>query len=264
MRRVAHRTDIDASEDDHLLRYHHYTVVMNRLRRLCFFSAGNTTRDPDLVGTKTREELNNGSRDTWLLDERIPDDWQVGHKEFYLPSIFDRGHIFRREDGYWGRTEEEAEAGNFDTFHYTNCTPQHPRFNQSRRGGEWGELENHIADEVGAERYTIFAGPIFRSDDPVIEGVQVPRRFWKVVVATNGDDLGAWAFVLDQSRFPFEAPEEAFDAGDFVNRQTTVHAIEEATDVRFPDVVRRADVLAGRPANESIVLESLASIRGLG
>lgn len=258
MRRVARRVDVDPFEGDHVVPYHHYSAVMNRVRRFCFFTAANTTRDPRLLGTKSREELGGA----WTFDPRIAREHQVGHEEFYRPAIFDKGHIHRREDGDWGATGALREAANADTFHFTNATPQHPKFNQSKWHGEWGLLENHIADQVGSQRYSIFAGPIFKSDDPVIEGVLVPRSFWKIVVARRRTGIGAWAFVLDQSHLPFESAREGFDPGGFVNHQRSVDAIERLTDVRFDAVVRDGDALRETP-EERVAIESLSSIRGL-
>lgn len=260
MRRVSRRVDVDR-DDNHLLPYHHYTAVMNRARRFCFFTAANTTRDPELLGSKRREDM----VDTWIFDARIPESHQVGHKEFYGPAIFDKGHVHRREDGYWGRDEAEQDGGNNDTFHFTNSTPQHPRFNQSSKRGEWGELENHVAEQLGSQRFSIFAGPVFRADDPEVEGVQVPLSFWKIVIAKRGPRgggaLGAWAFHLDQSHLPVESALERFDPGRFVRRQVSVKEIERLTDVRFDDVVHDADVLGDGAA--PVEIESLRDVRGL-
>src|SRR5688572_6764683 len=40
--------DPDAETDAHILRYYHFSVVNNKKRRLMFFAACNTTRDPKL------------------------------------------------------------------------------------------------------------------------------------------------------------------------------------------------------------------------
>ena len=60
-------------------------------------------------------------------------------------NLFDHGHLTRRMDPNWG-TEEQAERANADTYHFTNCSPQHFRFNEATRLagrgavrlGEWG------------------------------------------------------------------------------------------------------------------------------
>ena len=43
--------------------------------------------------------------------------------EFYVPTVFDRGHMVRRLDPVWG-TEGPARLANADTHHYTNSCPQ--------------------------------------------------------------------------------------------------------------------------------------------
>ena len=239
--------------DAHVLRYHHFSIVMNKRRRMAFFAAYNTTRNPDLFGTKSREEL--GASDKWILDPRIPGVHQVTTKELYKPTDFDRGHIVRREDAYWGLDPREAEYANFDTFHYTNCSPQHPAYNQSGKRGIWGMLENHIAAEATDKemKLSIFAGPVLALGDPRINEVKIPRVYWKVVVARRrGADgpIGAWAFLLSQAALVkaekkrFEGEEAIFDPGDFATYQVPVARIEELTDVRFDAVVKQGDALA--------------------
>ena len=88
---------------------------------------------------------------------------QIEDADFYAPAKkIDRGHIVRREDGAWGGRAKEAEFGNSDTYHWTNCTPQSEAFNQSGKSGIWGQFEEHIQREVKAEggRMSVFAGPV--------------------------------------------------------------------------------------------------------
>jgi endonuclease G len=248
MHDVSKDPDADDTVLSHVLRYHHFSIVMNRKRRLLFFAAYNTTRDPDVMGSSSRQQLGGGGGDKWILDPRIPAAHQVTSKEFYGPTVFDRGHIVRREDAYWGADEEEAQLANFDSFHYTNCTPQHPAYNQSSRGGLWGQLENHIAKESSAKdlKLSVFAGPVLAKDDPVIEDVKVPRRFWKIVIARDDKKgtLGAWAFLLTQAKLvdaEKDRSEAVFDPGDFDAYQVPVSRIEELTEVRFDGAVHKAD-----------------------
>ena len=66
-----------------------------------------------------------------MFDPRIPAQVQLGD-QFYEPARqSDRGHIVRRQDSAWGDTPEEVEFANSDTFHWTNCTPQHAAFDTS-------------------------------------------------------------------------------------------------------------------------------------
>ena len=102
--------------------------------------------------TKTRKEYGG---ENWRLDPRVAlaaPGLQIEDADFYAPAKkIDRGHIVRREDGAWGSTSREAEFGNSDTYHWTNCTPQSEAFNQSGKSGIWGQFEEHIQNEVKAE-----------------------------------------------------------------------------------------------------------------
>lgn len=122
-----------------ILKYHHYSLVMHRERRLAMWTAANV----DYSESKrrfTRDELGD---DTWKPDPRIPIEAQIEDVEFYDPAKkFDRGHLLRRDDSAWGETEKEEEFANSDTFHWTNCTPQHEHFNRHmfQYRGIWGGL----------------------------------------------------------------------------------------------------------------------------
>ena len=78
-----------------------------------------------------------------------------------------------------------VQQANEDTFHWTNCAPQHWSFNQ----GEllWNGLENYILGNTDAEdiRATVMTGPVFRQDDLVHRDVPIPRDYWKVVVVRD-------------------------------------------------------------------------------
>jgi endonuclease G len=172
------------------LQYHHYSVIMNAKRRLAFFTAVN------IDGTL---EKNLGKRedDRWIFDKRVDANLQIGNKWYGRP--FDRGHLVRRLDPAWGRTVALAKTANDDTFHFTNCSPQHSRFNQGKN--LWQGLENHLLDTTNDEerRLTVFTGPIFESDDPEYEGVQIPKRYWKVAAWVRPDNsMGAAGFIVSQ------------------------------------------------------------------
>ena len=62
--------------------------------------------------------------DHWSFDPRLPETEQTGH-EIYDKNDLDLGHLTRRLDPAWGQTRAVAKSANDDTFHFTNCTPQH-------------------------------------------------------------------------------------------------------------------------------------------
>lgn len=136
--------------------------------------------------------------------------------DFYKPAgQIDRGHIVRREDNAWGANDEEIEYANSDTFHWTNCTPQHTAFNKETpekkyaRKGLWGEFEAYVQDQLlaGEKQCCILAGPVLAKSDPSADfgagPIQYPVRFWKVIAVVNNSKgkrkLTTYGFVFDQS-----------------------------------------------------------------
>jgi endonuclease G len=260
---AAHRLDemlTDDNGDPLVLDYHHFSLAMNRKRRLCMWTASNVDYSPDRKPDVDREEF--GS-DKWIPDPRIPGEMQIFDADFYKPAKnIDRGHVVRREDNAWGEDFDEAEAANADTFHWTNCTPQHEAFNQSTPGrndatyrgmsGIWGSLENHIQKELeNAEpRACILAGPILARNDPRADfgrgKIQYPLRFWKVIVVVQkvdgqpGKRLRSFGFILDQSdvvsRFGIE-----FRVGRFQQQHVSLAKIEREAGVVFDGALHASD-----------------------
>ena len=96
----------------------------------------------------------------------------------------------------------QVQRANGDTFHVTNCSPQRGNFNRSGSKGIWGELENFVGAQSGAESYCIFAGPVLSPDDKTFVGterVMLPSRFWKVICAIKDGKLQVFAFLLEQN-----------------------------------------------------------------
>lgn len=256
-----------------VLRYHHYSLVMHERRRLAMWTAANVDYGEE-KRWRTREEF---GTDTWKPEPRIPIEQQIEDTEFYDPARkFDRGHLVRRDDVAWGNTKKEEEFGNSDSFHWTNCTPQHEQFNRDlfQYHGLWGQLENHIAKQAGFVQNVLilFAGPILDKDDPKRDfgsgiRVQVPMVFWKVVVAVDdtGDEpvLRAYGFVLDQTdainQYGWEG---RFRAGKFEERQVSLRDLTDRTRVTFDPILHAADPFANE-ANEAIhrPLRALGDVR---
>lgn len=244
-----------------VLPYYHYSLAMNADRRLCMWTAANV--DYSREGRKHSMSRAEFGEDAWRYDPRVPEEFQVSDREFYKPARkVDRGHIVRREDGAWGATKQETIYGNSDTFHWTNCTPQHERFNQSGKQGVWGLLENSIqsAAKGPSEKMVIFAGPVLAKNDPRALGIKYPVKFWKVIVADTDEGLMTYAFVQSQRDVVKEhglGIEESIDIG-FEEMQVTVSEVEKLTGVVFANIVKKKDVL---DAGESVKLTSAASIK---
>lgn len=233
------------------LKYHHFSIIMNREARLAFVAAVNF--DGSAEFHQTRE-----GADRWFWDPRIGKEFQAGN-EFYTDNPLDRGHLVRRADAAWGRSVEEAARANDDTFHFTNCTPQHEIFNRASKAQTeglllWGNIEQHIARQVGAsgDRLSIFNGPVFRPTDRSHRGLVVPQEFWKIVVCRrSATHLSALAFILSQEGLITNLPLEEFVVGPYRPFQIKVREIEARTKLDFGDL-RGVDPLDANPFESTL------------
>ena len=208
------------------LKYHHFSVVMQKERRLALFTAANVDwrrEKREIDGQKPSRKRLNGftgnEQEDWLNDERLSPEYQLPDY-FYSKDrgAFDRGHLVRRDDVAWGNSFEEMQKGNGDTFHMTNCSPQVAGFNQAKFGNfNWGQLENMIQKETNSEKVCVFSGPVLDPDDDYFHGlvrsgvevsVQIPRSFWKIIVAKQDGSPAAFGFILDQDLSAVDLYEE--------------------------------------------------------
>jgi endonuclease G len=215
-------------ERDSILRYEHFSIAMSPARKLAYFVAVN------IDGARTVDIGPRGD-DKWIFDTRIPEEQQMGDW-LYDDNDFDRGHLVRRLDPVWGDSREEALRAEADTFHFTNCAPQHWRFN--RRREFWQGIETYILDntEVHDLRISLFTGPVLADDDPPMEGTLVPRDYWKVVAMRKQDgSLAAAAYVLSQGDL-LKVRAEEFVFGEYKAFQVRVSEVEERTGLRFGEL----------------------------
>ncbi len=211
------------------LPYHHFSVALNRKRRLAYFTAVNI--DGRIPGRSKRES------DRWFFDPRIDPGDQVGN-DFYKGTKFDRGHLVRRLDPAWGRNPNIAKSANDDTFHFTNCSPQHERFNEGKN--LWAGLEDYLLKRAGDDRMrmSVFTGPVFAKSDEEYRGLLIPKKFWKVaVIKRKQGGLTATAFVISQEdliRPLFEESAVEVSAAEVARMfQVRVRKVEELTGLDF-------------------------------
>lgn len=228
--------DAPGDPEPHVLRYHHFSVVQSRVRRLAFLTAVN-------IDGAQSARIRRG-RDRWVLDPRIPAAEQTG-EQVYAGNPLDRGHLVRRLDPAWGATARERQLANDDTFHFTNCTPQHEDFNQNQR--TWAGLEDYVLENADNRdlRVTVFTGPVFAPDDDGFAGVLLPRQFWKVVAMVKADGrLSATAYLLSQERLlrGLESG-EPFSYGAYETFQVPVAEVARLTGLDF-GALPAADPLA--------------------
>lgn len=147
--------------------------------------------------------------------------------------MFQQGHLTRRQDPLWGKSEDVVLRAHTDTFHVTNRAPQVGFFNmgtnkrESAEGGSgalhWRALEDYALVNARADRarVTVFTGPMFddKKDYPWSRGVdgmqgfKVPREYWKIVMLIEEGELRATALVIDQTPLIDHLP-ELFDVSD--------------------------------------------------
>jgi endonuclease G len=231
----------------------------------------------DYTPAKRRKTRKQFGSETWAADPRIAGNLQIEDQDLYDPAKkFDRGHIVSRDDTAWGDTAQEEIYANSDSYHWTNCTPQHEGFNRDvgEFHGLWGQLEDHIrsqAKNVGY-RMSIFAGPILDDAHDIKHDfgggpLTVPVRFWKVLMVTEEaaskqPSLRAYGFILDQLPAIQKYGLEKFDAGGLKVYQVKLGDITKPSGVSLAKIVVTADAMAGAPDEaRRIVIDSLDKIR---
>ncbi|MCX7748402.1 MAG: DNA/RNA non-specific endonuclease [Clostridia bacterium] len=224
----------------HVLNYTHFSVVMSKSRCLAYYTAVN-------IDGKQLVEIDR-NKDKWYFDPRIDRKYQYG-PELYADNALDRGHLVRRRDPVWGESAKEA---NEDTFHFTNCSPQHSNLNQKT----WLELEDYIlknADQFNL-KVTVFTGPVFRSDDMFYrEKYKIPAEFWKIAVMVKADgNLSATAYLQTQKNL---IKDLEFAYGKYKTYQVHVSQIEALTGLDFGDL-RKHDPLERIESTTGHVIEA--------
>ena len=220
------------------LRYEHYSVVMSRSRRMCFFSAVNI--DGNLSKKNTRAG--------WKWDPRIPKAQQIMNECYGSPPKFSRGHMTRREDPGWGADAKTAKRGNEDSMHVTNTTPQMQAFNAPI----WLALEDYALGHAkeDAMKISVFTGPYFADHDPEMYGVRIPLAFWKIIAFIHDETGKLCATGYEMNQETTLQPEEEFVFGAFtspqlqVATQVSIRSIEARSGISFGSLAS-ADPLAG-------------------
>ncbi|HEY7241766.1 MAG TPA: DNA/RNA non-specific endonuclease [Burkholderiales bacterium] len=269
------------------LKYWNYSVVLNQVRALAYFSAAN-------VDSASFRGNRDADGDTWFRDTRVDavDKAAQTGAEFYKKQStfeadrsknpFDQGHLTRRSDLQWGADDKTAKRNGDDSYHYTNCTPQHWQFNQNNRAsaatGIWFRLEDaaiaSLAD--GATRLCVISGPVFdaplckagtdgrlrlnlkgkRVPDETFGGLKIPRQFFKVIAYVSGQALKAKAFLVTQEDLlegiaRLRPEEAALSALEIRLYQVRIAELERLTGLDFGPLSAHD----AKPGQESLVLD---------
>ncbi|MDF2734762.1 MAG: hypothetical protein K0S97_1385 [Chloroflexota bacterium] len=225
------------------LRYHHFSVVMSKSRRFARLTAVNIDGGQSIEFDR--------ENDAWSFDPRIDKKLQVGNA-LYAKNPFDRGHLVRRLDPVWGGPQVAAFA-NGDTFHFTNCSPQHEDFNRNPQ--VWAGIENYILNNADSNdlRVTVFTAPVLRSTDPTFQDVKVPLQFWKVVAFRRKNNaLASSAYLLSQEKLVEDVvADEEFVFGAYKTFQVSLSQIATLASIDLGALVP-ADVLGGLDDAEAL------------
>jgi endonuclease G len=220
-----------AGRDDGELKYTHYSVLMNKLRRVACYAVVNIDGN-QLHGIPR-------ATDKWYFDPRISLDHQVGNV-LYKSNPLDRGHLVRRLDPSWGSDRGIAELAIEDSFFYTNSAPQHLSLNRRT----WLRLEDHILNNSGDFnlRVSVFSGPVFRDDDEEYRGIKIPEG------EAGAGELSVTAYVLSQRSL---IDDLEFVFGEHQGFQVRLEVIEELTGLDF-GTLKDADPLSRVSDTEAV------------
>jgi endonuclease G, mitochondrial len=193
---------------------------------MCFLSAVN------IDGGLSKKSKRVG----WKWDPRIPRERQIMNECYGNPPKFSRGHMTRREDPGWGDAKA-AKRGNEDSMHVTNTTPQMQAFNAPI----WLALEDYALEHARDDdmKISVFTGPYFKRNDPVMYGVKIPRAFWKIIAFIHDETRELCATGYEMSQAKSLQPEEEFVFGAFqspqlnVATQVSIRSIEARSGLRF-------------------------------
>ena len=205
---------------------------MSKSRRLAFYTAVNI--DGSQIQQVDRD------KDLWYYDPRIEREFQYG-PELYSNNDLDRGHLVRRLDPVWGSNFKDA---NEDTFHFSNCSPQHKNLNQKT----WLDLEDYILRNADVHdlKVNVFTGPVFNQNDLIYRGKYfIPSEFWKVVTIVKNDDdhsISSTAYLQTQRQL-IEGLKFVFE--EYKTYQVSITKVESLTRLDFGNL-RNFDPLSKR------------------
>jgi len=144
------------------LQFTHFSIMMNKARRLPWFGACNVdgrllfgiNSDREIYRYPDQDVSIFSARDAeggygWRTDKRIakaaqtPNSWYTGKnalvprsgtddaERYIAVADFDRGHMVRRTEPIWGENFA-GQSANYQTFNVVNAAPQAPVYNQDK------------------------------------------------------------------------------------------------------------------------------------
>jgi DNA/RNA endonuclease G (NUC1) len=186
-----------------VLRYLHFTVVMNPARRIAHYAAYNS--DGERLASVPRPK-----RDPWSADPLLPESLQM-NIALLRHSPYDRGQLVPRTAVCWDEPQM-ASIANRQVFYWPNVAPQHRLLNRKI----WLQVEKWEQQQTREKGRLIgFSGPVFSANDEpqsgelefehglvALDTFRVPLAYWKVCVARAArGTLAVAAFLVLQAAF---------------------------------------------------------------
>ncbi len=136
----------------------------------------------------------------------------------YTGSGYDRGHL-APNSGIALRFDQKAQI---ETFLMTNITPQRPKLNRQ----VWKRIEDLEASLANSfDTVWIITGPIFGDSRTFLKDkVEIPEKFYKILVNVKGDYVRTLSFIVPQEVNGREPIEKFF---------ASIDEIEELTGLDF-------------------------------
>lgn len=226
-----------------LLKYYHYSVLMN-----------NRTKQPILTACNIDQSrfLDTKSKGYWKRDSRIRDEDQL-EDHYYVSNPWDKGHMVMRYNTSWGDTKHEAQMADDDSYYYTNAAFQHENMNRD----EWKSLEINVERKFAEDsnnKLCVFTGPIHSDLDRYYsrtwhDTVRIPSGFFKVICYQNKPNskfnpngLGVKAFIMFQDDEIIK-DRSGSKSIKFKEYQVTIREIEEYTGLDFGQEIFDANPL---------------------
>ena len=223
-----------------VLRYLHFTIVMNPARRLAHYAAYNCD------GSQFADVPRGGEK--WSADPLLPESLQM-NLPLLRQSPYDRGHLMARLTGCWGESRAASISAR-QAFYWPNIAPQHQRLNRNW----WHALEQWERATARSEgQLTGFSGPVFADEDESFRGeiefehglvardtFRVPRAYWKVVVVARRGRLAVAAYLMDQVAMVAQGIRPEIKIADY---RVTLGDLEKVAQLRFATSLHEATAL---------------------
>lgn len=175
--------------------------------------------------TASDMESNGAERsDDFIVDGKVVEKgWPWAETADYANSGYDRGHLCPSAD----RNDNESE--NRATFLMSNISPQTPALNR----GVWKRLEEQVRRwAVRLDSVYVVTGGVLDDDLEFMNGIGIPRYFYKVVLAKVDGEWQSAGFVM---------PNTTTVSGPWKDYEVTVDSVEMLCGLDFyytlPDAV---------------------------